>query len=290
MEMKGFTLQNWRLKLIRYPVEDAYYYDEEEGLIVVADGVTRDCLNGQAVIESLKSLPSILLYYPRPSPAKNIADLTCNLFPMLISDFECKDEKAIKQTFKKINEGIKNWNEKYKSVKGEDFDYLANDFPSCVAATTTIRQQDKQNILSYGFIGDCGIAVFDENAMIFHTQNETEEINEYIKQKGYDWRNSESRRLVRSVLRNNPQQKPSYGALTGEKWEKIEPYVKTGSLELKPNQTLVVYSDGLEKIIQTAEFRDMLKRKNFTEIKKFCQSKVRSEGTLVLGKNSKLNS
>ena len=277
---KGFAIKNWKLKLLRYPSEDVYSINKKT--IAVADGVTRDPFPKLPGRYSLTERIKFFLKYPRPSSARIAAYIFCKTFPKVINDYNIKDENAVRTAFTEANSNIHSWNT--KNIL--EIDYLVNDFAGCVAAGTV----ENKGILYYGYIADCGIAVFDENGKSkFKTENEGpdkyETARKYSeKMKNFEWNNPESRKMFRKYYRNNPEEKCSFGVLTGEK--SALKYVKTGALELGKNECYVVYSDGVEKILFSDEFSKRLRTDDFNGIERLCKKNVQYEGTLVISKNN----
>lgn len=278
MKTKHFTVNNWKFRLFRHPIEDAYRIDDEIGTIAVADGVTRDPMDylSDGFIGRLR----FMYNYPLISPARISADIFCETFPSVLRDFVHKDEKAILKAFEESNNQIGSWNSNNLS----NVDYVMNDYAGCVAAGTV----EQDGIIIWGFLTDCGIAIFDnEGDLMFRTEDESpQKLDEFIWQdpliKGKVWNQPEVRAQVRRNYRNNLNEKHSYGVLTGQK--DAMGYVRTGTHEIRPNDHLVVYSDGLEPIIFSSEFSDRLKQGNLDSLEKFCYKHVHSEGTLVLKK------
>ena len=275
--IQRFTVENWKLRVVRYPIEDSYSFDGENKIIAVADGVTRDPTEYLPNIKTLSGKLQFALNYPKPSPAKKAADIFTRIFPEVIRDFKERDEKAIKEAFIEANRRIGKWND--HNIK--NVDYLVHDFAGCVASGTS----EKSGFVHYGYLTDCGIAIFDENGNLrFRTEDEgPTKKDKYIWQderlQGIDWMNPEARRIVRKNYRNNTIEKHSFGVLTGE--ESAISYVRIGTQEIKLNENLIVYSDGLEEIIFSNEFASKLRNKDFTGLRRLCENKVSTEGTLV---------
>ena len=283
----GLTVENWKLRLFRHPNEDAYSIDREEGLVAVADGVTRDPIS-YLPKNNLLGKVKFLRNYPNPSPAKIASDIFVATFPLVLKDFNAqnRDDRAIREGFKITNEKIREWND--NNIPNPD--YVLNDFAGCVASGTS----HQYGVVHWGYLTDTGIAIFDEKGNLrFRTENQgPDKYDKYIwadkRLKTIDWKNPEARRIVRRDYRNNPQEKHSFGVLTGE--ESAMKYVRTGKEELRPGEHLIVYTDGLESTIFSSEFSDAL-RGGHRAIKKLCQRNVRTEGTLIhdyqsLGTNS----
>lgn len=281
MEYRGLTVENWRMNLIGFPVEDAFEIDKESNSAAVADGVTRDCTNGAVVDRSFRGALNSLLYYPRPSPAGIAARFFCNGFNLALRSFKEVDEAAIREAFMQANTAIWRWNNENMPQP----DYLVNDRAGCVAAGV----HEKNGILSWGYVCDCGLAVFDEKGNLkFRTENEGPDKHgkqiwqdprlAEIKKNYGGWKNPEARRIIRRDYRNNPKEQHSFGVLTGE--PNALYYVRTGTREIEPGQHVVVYTDGLEQTIFSGGFADAL-QEGPDSLQKLCKRKVRTEGTLV---------
>ncbi|MBI5803772.1 hypothetical protein HY450_00845 [Candidatus Pacearchaeota archaeon] len=278
--MHGFTQKNWKMRLLMHPTEDAFGFSDEEGIIAVADGVTRDPKEYLPNMKSFFGKLKFLCEYPNPSPAQIVSDICVSTFIEVVRDYrrENRDTRAIWKGFEESNRRIKRWNE--ENIVSSD--YVTNDFAGCVAAGTAFSSEE---LVSYGFLTDAGIAIFDEKGEVkFRTENEgPNKHDKYIWQderlKGNGWRNPEVRRIIRRDYRNNPHEKHSFGVLTGE--PEAMSYVRTGTKELKPGEGLTVYTDGLESTIFSGKFADLIRRRDVTGIRKLCKREVRTEGSLV---------
>jgi len=276
----GFSVENWKVKLVRKPLEDSYRICEEVGAMAVADGVTRDCTNGAVVDKSLKGVLNTFFYYPSPSPAKISADIFTDWFPIFFRDFSDKDGRAIKESFRETNRKIREWN----GCMISDPDYLVDDYAGCVAATAVL--DEREAVVSWGYICDSGIVIFDsEGEVVFKTEDEGPAKHNLAiwrdkRLLGKKWSDPEARKIIRSTYRNNLSQENSFGVLTGE--EVAMNYVRAGVEELRPGYSVAVYTDGLEHVLEGGKFVDALRQKDFGKIRNLCQKKVRTEGTLVL--------
>ena len=286
---RGFIAENWKLRLLKHPIEDAFNIDPKVGAIAVADGITRDPMSYLPNMKTLGGKLSFVWNYPRPSPAKRAADLFCETFPAALMDFG-KDENGIIEAFRAANRQIKEWN--HRTIPYPN--YTINDFAGCVSAGTVQDSKDK-NIIHWGYIADCGLSVIDEKGnVIFKTKDDgPSKYDKHIwasdRLKGLNWRDPDARRIVRSMFRNNPEEEHSYGALTGETG--AMPYINTGTIELRPIDILLVYSDGVEEILFNkegdinGEAADKIKNRDFRGLEKLCRRNVRNEGTLVYSTN-----
>ncbi len=284
MERKanGFTVNNWKnLK----PIEDAYNAFPNGRLICVADGITRDPCEMQILPlrKDLIGMARFFMRYPKESPAFEVAKVFGNFFEIL-GGFPLGDAspERVRRSFESANTEIRNFNEKYlKDKHWREFDYLEHDIPGCTAAGAVISD----NNVTYGFIADCGLAIFDKDGnMRFRTKNEGPNskgsIDEDVKRKyKTDFRHSEGRRIIRRDYRNNPSNPLSYGALTGE--SRAMDYVRTGQESLAPREIVVAYTDGLEEAVFSEDFAKRIMWGDFDAIKNLCKRHVRTEGTLV---------
>jgi len=263
------------------PFEDAYRYDEREGLIVVADGITRDP-KGMSVLPEKRSIVGgvkFVLKYKKPSDAKKAANTFSDKAFDSMKGFNRnnRDELAVLQSFIRGNKAVDSLNKQYNPYP----DYLENDYFGCVAAIASIQR----GVLTYGFISDCGVAVFDVNGNLqFKTNDEGPNSKGSIDNEIYEryserFNNPDGRKRIRSEYRNNPANPLAYGALTGE--GSAIGYVKTGQRNLTPGDFVFVYSDGLEHVLQLGEFSDKVRNGDIAGIEKLCQKKVKTEGTLV---------
>ena len=233
--------------------EDSLVVDEEHKIFVVADGVAR-----------LKNEKG---EYPYPSPARMASRVAAEAMAEALRD----DQTHIKKAFEKGNEAVKKLNEELGLW--DKHDYLVNDFAGTVGAAAT----EKDGVIEYGYIGDCGVAHFSASGeLLYHSDDDvaaarpgfppmegepafakaSEKVNErFIK--------------VRRDFRNNlTASHKTFGVLTGE--EAALEYVKMGSLKYSSGDVIVVYSDGiLPFVLEDMEFQKLLLAGNEEEIRKY---------------------
>ena len=275
----GFIATNQKKKIALMPTEDSFSIDSENEIFAVADGITRDPYEFLPDMKTLKGKINFAFGYPRPSPAKIASNIFTQTFPLILRDYELanRNEKAIRTAFEEANKRIEEWN----AQNMPEPDYVLRDFAGCVASGASL---DK-GVVYLGFLTDCGVAIFDEEGNLkFRTENQgPDKHDKYIWQdkrlQSIDWRNPEARRIVRGDYRNNPSEEHSFGVLTGE--ETAMNYVRTATQEIKPNEHLIIYSDGLESILFSGEFADKLRQKDFKGMEKLCKNGVKTEGTLI---------
>lgn len=245
MEVKAFTKPNPKYKILNLPEEDCFRFDKKLGIFAVADGITRD---PEGIIEipgllEVSEIESVIENYPRPSPAGIAAGVFCDCF----LDF-LKKEKNIKKGFKFCNKEIKKLNDENNPHP----DYLVNDFWACVGAGGFVFDGK----LYWGFVGDCGVAVFDKKGKLkFKTKDEvvSKKRGKEIENKyNTEFKFAKGRKITRSLYRNNPANPLAYGALTGEK--NAEGYFKFGCLDLVEGDFVVFYSDGFVSLLFSKDF------------------------------------
>ena len=279
------TFDNIKTKDLQFPVENQYYANANEAIVV--DGITRDPIG----IDDFKvySASEFLKFYPRPSGAELAAKEIVETFK--------NGSGSLQERLIKCNQMMKELN--IKSISRCDF--LQNDYFGAVASCIQIQN----NILNYGFICDCGVIVYDYMGKIkFQTEDEKElysdyYINKAMKELGISWNLPKARVMVRRDFRNNIDNIQdgrcvSYGALTGE--ESANRFIRTGSIKLDESDIVIVYSDGFSNLLHTIAFIEQIlnfeKEKfeqyvNATSISDY--DKYGKEKTLVIFKNNILN-
>lgn len=284
------TIHNWKAKLIRFPQEDfsligkTSIKETEEIVLSIADGVTKDCKNGEVADKSLKGLKNIAMHYPNPSPAFFAAHTFCYTITSQLSNILNPPEPTdIKNSFKLANNYIKNlW-------PFSEIDFLANDYPGCTAATCVYDKET--NLISWGFISDCGLALFDANGNLKertpnqgpHSKEKNSFLEKVVKIHG-GWTNSEARKQIRSMYRNNPYHEAGFGVLTGQP-EALK-FVNVGTWNAKPGDHLFLYTDGMENTIYSPNSVQILKQdraeeQTFKHLVKLGKKEVKTEGTII---------
>jgi len=270
----GFSLLSESKRKWGNVPEDSSKYSEEKGEIylAVADGVSRDPFNNYPDLNTEDGKKLMAKNYPLPSIAKKVADIAVNSRDLYLA-----------------NKKIKAFNKK----EFPDPDWLKNDFAGCTASLVKI----KENKLGYQFIACCGIGVIDKNGRIkLQTPDEywtnTKDRWDLVKKadfvqgfldsvgKEHDWwRYPEGRIIMRRMFRNKPSQKFSFGVLTGEK--EAEEYIRLGKIILDKEDVVLVYTDGLRNALFSKDGLQLIGKKDFSGLEKYCKNKVESEGTVV---------
>jgi len=225
MRFFSFTKDNTRSK----HNEDSDYhirFGDRHGF-AVADGVTRT-LYGE-------NLPT--------------AALASHIFCRYVATCVVNGKSMI-ESFKIANAAIRGLNEEY-GITPDTVNYLDRDYISCVGVAACLLKGG--SCLSYGYIGDCGIMIFDAVGMpVFVSENSLAQLEQIRNLWGYA---DEQKTLFwRKELRNNPGRRGlTFGALTGESAALF--YVKTGIVEIQPGDTIVLFSDGIYPCLLHRAFR-----------------------------------
>lgn len=218
----------------------------------VADGVTRDGLNGKPVPypKTKEEVEEWLQVYPNPSGAEEAAIIIANSFVEEISKYKNKDmnKQDVFEAVRKVNEKV------WEINKNRNIDYLKEDY-YCAEAVGGIIKQNKLYCFA---IGDCHITLLDKNLNeLFTSDNCHKRFEEYLETvEGYDWDKPECRVMVRRDYRNKPDKKLngkdiSFGAISGEK--EVEYYISTYEIDLSNVAYICAYSDGCEPNFENKE-------------------------------------
>lgn len=267
-EIYGFTVRNWKLNLAGFPQEDSYkIFNGKRKIICVADGVTRDFVDGSVVTKDLEGLlKSLTGKYPKH--AQKASQI-------------CVKNFILTKSLESANKTIGGYNSK----TFENIDYLGNDFAGCTAAGIV----EEEGILGYQFIADSGIAILDSNGHLkFRTPNEGPNskgsIDESVRKKYNSCFNEQKGRvIIRSQYRNNQKEPLAYGVLTGEKT--AENYIRKGQENFNEGDIVLVYTDGIGDILfpQNEEIDSKFVYSLLTgNSRSFCQKRISTEGTLVV--------
>lgn len=256
------TFENIKTLNCNFPIEDQYWANEN--LAIVADGITRDPIGisdfSKASFEEIKEK------YPRPSGGEEAAKTIVETFS--------QSTGSLKERLIKCNQSIKKLNDYYIRT----CDYLENDYYGAVAACTYIEG----NILNYAYICDCGVIVYDHLGNIkFQTEDDKEKYSDsYINKIGIPWNLPESRKIVRKDYWNNLKNIQngkcvSYGALTGE--ESAISFIREGRVDLEEGDTIIIYSDGMTKLLHESDFIKRIIEFNQEELEKYIEKKSNTD-------------
>lgn len=270
------TFDNIKTINYNFPVEDQFYVNDNGTEVIVADGITRDPIGSSDL--STYSEDEFFKSYPRPSGGEIAAKTIVNVFK--------NGKGTLKERLIKGNRKLKEINNKY--IK--KCDYLINDYYGTVASCIKIED----NIMSYAYICDCGVIVYDQFGNVKFKTTDDKELysDKYINKIGIPWHLKEARVIVRRDYRNNLNNIKdgkciSYGALTGE--ETAINFIKTGEVTLDEQDTIIVYSDGMVNFLLEKEFIKLILNFDKKKFEKYlnkksyeCYDKYGKEKTIVV--------
>lgn len=202
-------------KKIDKPNEDFCICDDENGIYILLDGVSRDVIDGK---------------YPTPSPAACVSEIFAvnthtRLLEILVGGGDY--QAIVKDAIRFGNECVANFN------SGGSYSFL----PGTVGIVLLIRD----NKAYFGFIGDCvGKVISIDNSRIF-TRCQTE----YVHKHKSLYTASE----IRNHICNNIDHPAGYGVLNGIP-EALD-FVELGQLELSKGEKILLYTDGFEDVIDS---------------------------------------
>lgn len=247
------TFDNIKTIGFNFPIEDQFYANNTEA--IVADGITRDPIGISDF--SKCSGEDFIKNYPRPSGGELAAKVICDTFS--------KTNGSLVDSLIECNNSVKILNDKYVP----NCDYLENDYYGSTAACISIQN----DMLNYAYICDSGVIVYDKEGNIRFKTDDDKEIysDPVINNIGIPWYLKEARKIVRSEYRNNPNNKASYGALTGE--SNAIHYIRSGQLKLLNGDIILVYSDGFTNYLTDRDFINHLINFDKESFEKYIETK-----------------
>lgn len=249
------------IKFNQKPNEDFYLVSEGYPVFVVADGVTQSRLQSGG--------------YAFPAGARAAAQIFCytlceflekNLTPYLRE----------KQLTLLISKGFDLANERIRQLNlNEEIDrkmnYLDYDWFDTVGVVGFIWKGK----LFYGYVGDCGLAVFGkDNELKFKTQNKVDLAVEKAKSLHQDWDKlgSNQKNLIMHRDFRNRADAQGYGSFTGE--EGVKKYYQINKISVKKGDLVVFFSDGFLNYFQWPEFIEILRKQDKKSLDEFTYNKA----------------
>jgi len=203
------------------PNEDVFLFDDENGIYIVLDGVSRDKKDG---------------IYPNPSPSALLSKRILESIHNSIKDEIITNELTNYNALVKANLIAATFNKENEACLGE---FLAG----TVGVIGVIH--DKK--LYYAYIGDCiGCIINDKHTHTF-TEMQTAQIT---KHKG-----EFTVKEIRNVICNNKGHPCGYGVINGQ--EGAKDFIKTGVMQLD-DAVIFLSSDGCESLFVKATRQDLL--------------------------------
>jgi serine/threonine protein phosphatase PrpC len=254
------------IKFNKKPNEDFCLISSKFPIFTIADGVT------QGNFESGT--------YAFPSGARAAAQIFCYTNMEFLEkniDFKQNDnlkfnKSLIEKSFNLANLRIKELN--VNEGIDKKLNYFDYDWFDAVGVLGFILGDN----LYYGFVGDCGLAIFDmANHLKFQTKNEVSPFLEKARKIYKNW--GEMSFKQKSIIqhrdfRNNPGGE-GYGSFSGE--EGIKKYYQIDGKYLNKGDLVIFYSDG---------FFDYFKEPAFIEILRKEDKKCLDELTFEKAKNN----
>ena len=237
----------------KFPREDwySYYYSLNITLMVVADGITRDCLDqntGEVYPVDKHNIDKSARDYPLDlNPAGRAAKVFCLELALYIQ--QKRAEINVNNATSILREAVVQSNHQLKKLQNKlglssKVDYLYNDLAGCVASGALILG----NKLLWFAQTDCRLGIIRDEQIFFlsnnYMQNFIDACQNDVKIKDNIWIENESRVVVRRDYRNKVSNPSSYGAFTGES-EAID-FVHFGIVDLEQDDIIFCASDGLE--------------------------------------------
>lgn len=233
--------------------EDFYLVSRKFPIFVVADGVARSHFSDGR--------------YTHPFGSRKASEIFCKIIiGYLEENFENNNQDVldkIKNAFDLANQKIKEFNiEKgiHKKLNYVEYDWLD------VVGVVGIIWENK---VYYGYVGDCGLVVFDSNNnKKFQTKEMvTGPVHEFRKTKD-NWKSlsaNERKYLIRIELRNNANGK-GYGTFSGE--EGVKNYYVFGKVDLVKDDMVVFYTDGFAEYLEKERIVLSIRKNNRRELNK----------------------
>jgi len=259
--MKIFTATYTDLiKFNRKPNEDFFLISKKQPVFALADGVT------QSRFDDGK--------YAYPAGARVAAQIFCqSVVEYIEKNFGQKEgKKIIAEAFDFANQRIWELNKNEGII--EKLDYLVYDYFDTVGIAGLLAEGK----LFYGYVGDCGLAVFDKNDELkFQTEDRVEPAKKRAKLIYKNWdeldRNERTKILHRD-FRNTPSGL-GYGSFTGEPG--VKRYYQINSLVLNLGDLVVFYSDGFVEYLKFPEFIKILRKENKKFLDDFTSKKAKED-------------
>ncbi len=235
------------IKFNRKPNEDFFLISEKRPIFALADGVT------QSRFEDGK--------YAYPAGARAAAQIFCQSCVEYIeknlvqgSTLNTPEKKIIETAFDFANERI--WGLNKNEGMTEKLDYVVYDYFDTVGVAGFLAE----NKLFYGYVGDCGLAIFEKNNKLkFQTKDGVEPAVKKARSRYENWNKlaqNERTKIFHRDFRNNPTGQ-GYGSFTGEPG--VKKYYEIDSLVPNPCDLIAFYSDGFVEYLKFPDFIEILR-------------------------------
>lgn len=239
------------------PNEDFFLISKKYPIFLVADGVTQSHFKNGG--------------YAYPNGARKSAEIFCYKSLKLLEktfSYKKQSEKDIKNNFKDAfnfaNHNIMALNIKYGIDK--KLNYVEYDWFDTVGIAGIIVK----NRVYYGYVGDCGLIIFDKkNKKKFQTKDMVRPAVNMFKKMYSDCKTFpiNKRTLIMHRDFRNRKDGKGYGSFSGE--SEVEKYYKYGSKELNKGDLLVFYTDGFFEHLKDKKFVKIVRVMNKKDLDNF---------------------
>lgn len=241
---KSSSISIKNTKNIDKPNEDYFLCDDEYGIYLLVDGVSRDKISG---------------IYPNPSPSFDVS----KLFVEFVYNFLKKNIKNDVEIIDLLQDAIRKGNKKIKEYNRKR-DWVNNFLPGTVGIIAVL-QNDK---LFFAYIGDCYGVVLNKTKTVF-TNCQTEKIAE---NKGRF-----SAYEIRNEICNNKLHPYSYGVLNGD--VRAMDFVIYNKIDIQSSDKILLCSDGFADIINDISDEELYKMTINQMVKK---SNEKDDKTIII--------
>jgi len=244
------------IKFNRKPNEDFFLISKKKPIFILADGVT------QSRFEDGR--------YAYPAGARAAAQIFCQSCLEYLEENFKPAKKIIETAFDFANERI--WELNKQEGMKEKLDYLIYDYFDTVGVAGFFFKRE----LFYGYVGDCGLAIFDKNNRLkFQTKDRVEPAVKRARVIHKNWDEMEQKQrteIFHRDFRNNPSVQ-GYGSFTGEKG--VKRYYQIDSLILNSGDLILFYSDGFVEYLKLSEFIKILRKEDKKALDDFTFKKAK---------------
>ena len=252
------------IKFDRKPNEDFYLVSKILPIFVIADGVTQSHFReGKYKGE-----------YAFPAGARVAAQIFCyGILEFLEKNLPKENrnfENLIETAFDLANKKIKEFN------ISEGIDKRLNYFEYDWFDTVGIVGFIIGKTLYFGYVGDCGLAIFDKNNKLkFQTKDQVALAERFAREKYRNWGKLSFFKktiILRKEIRNRPDGK-GFGSFTGQ--ESVKKYYQIGKKNFEKGDLVLFYSDGFLNYLKFPKFIEILRNQDKKELDKFTFKKAR---------------
>jgi len=216
MKQTGEYVSINNTKKTEKPNEDFCICDNENGIYIVLDGVSRDNIDGK---------------YPNPSPAVQVTEIFAKSAHKFISD-------ALKHNVENYIALIKD-SMLFGNKCIADFNSMG--IYSFAPGTVGIVMIVRDTVAYYGFIGDCTCKVVRSDSSTIFTRRQTENVHKYKSLYTAD--------EIRNHICNNIDHPAGYGVLNGASG--ASDFIELGQFTILEGEKIMLYTDGFEEVIDS---------------------------------------